>query len=82
MLGPVGAKPPSTSTPVRGGAPSPTLPTLVTQVLSSFPPLLQLLSSNVTVEDQTRSATDSVLLLIKQPSKQHQLLQLPPPLPQ
>ena len=81
MLGPVGAKPPSTWTPVRGDALSPSLPTLATQVLSSFPPLLQLLPSNATVEGLTRNATDSVLLLTKQLSKQqNKPLQLPSPL--
>ena len=79
MLGPVGAKPPSTWTPVRGDALSPSLPTLAIQVLSSFLPLLQLLPSYATVEEQTRSATDSALLLTRQLSEQH----LPsPPLPQ
>ena len=34
------------------------------------------------MDEQIRSATDSVLLLTKQLCKQHQLLQLPPPLPQ
>ena len=60
MLGPVGAWPPSTWTPVRGYAPSPSLPTLATQVLSSFPPLLQLLQSYATMEEQTKRAIDSV----------------------
>ena len=79
MLGPVGARPTSTWTPVRGDALSPSLPTLAIQVLSSFLPLLQLLPSYATVEEQTRSATDSALLLTRQLSEQH----LPsPPLPQ
>ena len=77
MLGPVGAKPPSTWTPVRGDALSPSLPTLAIQVLSSFPPLLQLLPSNATVDWLTRNATDSVLLLTKQQNKP---IQLPSPL--
>ena len=83
MLGPAVAKLLSTWTPVRGDAPSPLLPTLVTQVLSSFPPLLQLLLSYATVERQIRSATDSVLLLTRQLSRLQILpLQLPfPPLP-
>ena len=79
MLGLVGAKPPSTWTPVMGDVLSPSLPTLAIQVLSSFLPLLQLLPSYATVEEQTRSATDSALLLTRQLSEQH----LPsPPLPQ
>ena len=79
MLGPVVAKPPSTWTPVMGDVLSPSLPTLAIQVLSSFLPLLQLLPSYATVEEQTRSATDSALLLTRQLSEQH----LPsPPLPQ
>ena len=44
-----------TSAPVRGGAPSPSLPTLVTQVLSSFPPLLQLLPSHRGRADKERN---------------------------
>ena len=69
MPGPVGAKPPSTWTPVRGDALSPSLPTLVIQVLSSFPPLLQLLLSYATVDEQKRSAIDSELLLTRQLSE-------------
>ena len=85
MLGPVGAKPPSTWTPVRGDALSPSLPTLVIQVLSSFPPLLQLLLSCAIVEEQTESATDSVLLPTRQLSEEQntllclQLPSTPPP---
>ena len=60
MLGPVGAWPPSTWTPVRGYAPSPSLPTLAIQVLSSFPPLLQLLQSYATMEEQKKKAIYSV----------------------
>ena len=79
MLGPVGAKPPSTWTPVRGDALSPSLPTLAIQVLSSFPPLLQLLLSRAIVEEQTESAIDSVLLPTRQLSEQQNtLLCLPP----
>ena len=44
----------------EGGAPSPSLPTLAIQVLSSFPPLLQLLQSYATMEEQTKRAIDSV----------------------
>ena len=66
MLGPVGAKPPSTWTPVRADALSPSLPTLATQMLSSFTPRLQLLTSHVTVEEQKKSAIDSVQLPTKQ----------------
>ena len=79
MLGPVGAKPPSTWTPVRGDALSPSLPTLATQMLSSFPPRLQLLTSYATVEEQKKSAIDSVQLPTKQLSIK--FLQLPPPSP-
>ena len=79
MLGPVGAWPPSTWTPVRGDAPSPSLPTLATQVLSSFPPLLQLLPSYATVEEQTKRAIDSVHLPTKQLSVwQNKLLSVTP----
>ena len=75
MLGPVGAKLPFTWTPVREDALSPSLPTLATQVLSSFPPLLQLklLPFHVTVDGLTESATDSVQLPTRQLSKQQQL---------
>ena len=66
MLGPVGAKPPSTWTPVRGDALSPSLPTLATQMLSSFPPRLQLLTSYATVEEQKKNAIDIVQLPTKQ----------------
>ena len=79
MLGPAGERPPFTWIPVKEDALSPSQPTLATQVLFSFPPLLQLLPSYDTVEEQTRSATDSALLLTRQLSEQH----LPsPPLPQ
>ena len=44
-----------TSAPVRGGAPSPSLPTLAIQVLSSFPPLLQLLPSHRGRADKERN---------------------------
>ena len=75
MLGPVVAKPPSTWTPVMGDVLSPSLPTLAIQVLSSFLPLLQLLPSYATVEEQTRSAIDSVHLPTKQLSmRQNKLL--------
>ena len=81
MLGLVGAKPPSTWTPVRGDALSPSLLTLAIQELSSFLHLLQLLPSNATVDGLTKNATDSVLLLTKQLRKQQsKLLQLPSPL--
>ena len=81
MLGPVGAKPPSVWTPVRRDA----LSTLVIQVLSSFPLLLQLLLSCAIVEEQTESATDSVLLPTRQLSEEQntllclQLPSTPPP---
>ena len=79
MLGPVGAKPPFTWTPVRGNALSPSLPTLATQVLFSCPTLLQLLLSRAIVEEQTESAIDSVLLPTRQLSEQQNtLLCLPP----
>ena len=55
MLGPVGARSTSTWTPVRGDAPSPSLPTLAIQVLSSFPPLLQLLPSHRGRADKERN---------------------------
>ena len=79
MLGLVGAKPPSTWTPVMGDVLSPSLPTLAIQVLSFFPPPLQLLLSRAIVEEQTESAIDSVLLPTRQLSEQQNtLLCLPP----
>ena len=69
MLGPAGERPPFTWIPVKEDALSPSQPTLATQVLFSFPPLLQLLPSYDTVEEQTRSATGSVLLLTRQLNK-------------
>ena len=48
---------------------------MATQVLSAFPSLFQLLQSYATVEEQTKSATDSVQLPTKQLSvRQNKLL--------